>query len=123
MKPYGLPSRQRELLISMRHFFLLFVRNWVYTGLPKIGLIGGASLWTRQILLNRQTPALHAAFASVLGTSHLLINHDRYGMLRPAKEHPERATLTNLHLDMNPWRYAIGLFCYHRLGKFSLIDD
>ncbi|CAF3687392.1 unnamed protein product [Rotaria sp. Silwood1] len=26
-------------------------------------------------------------------------------MFRPTKEHPERATITNLHLDMNPWNY------------------
>ncbi len=74
------------------------------------GIIGDASLWTRQILLNRQTPALHTAFATILGTENLLVNQDRYGMFRPAKEHPERATMTNLHLDMNPWNYIEGLF-------------
>jgi hypothetical protein len=29
-------------------------------------------------------------------------------MFRPAKEHPKRATMTNLHLDMNPWNYIEG---------------
>ena len=33
------------------------------------------------------------------------MNHDRYGMFRPAKDHPEHATMTNLHLDMNPWNH------------------
>jgi len=88
------------------------------------GIIGNASLWTRQILLNRQTPALHTAFATILGTENLLVNHDRYGMFRPAKEHPERATMTNLHLDMNPWNHIEGLllffFCIIR-GRFSYL--
>jgi hypothetical protein len=53
---------------------------------------------------------LHTAFATILGTENLLVNQDRYGMFRPAKEHPERATMTNLHLDMNPWNYIEGLF-------------
>ncbi|CAF3683294.1 unnamed protein product [Rotaria sp. Silwood1] len=79
--------------------------NWRKTGLVQEGIIGSASLWTRQILLNRQTSALHAAFAAILQTENLLVNHDRYGMFRPVKEHPERATMTNLHLDMNPWSY------------------
>ncbi|CAM4916512.1 unnamed protein product [Rotaria socialis] len=78
---------------------------WIRTGIVSEGIIGDASLWTRQILLNRQTPALHTAFASVLGTENLLVNQDRYGMFRPAKKHPERSTTTNLHLDMNPWLY------------------
>jgi len=67
-------------------------------------------LWTRQILLNRQTPALHRAFATVLETEDLLINHDRYGMFRPTKQYPDRSTMTNLHLDMNPWNYIEGFF-------------
>ena len=29
-------------------------------------------------------------------------------MFRPVKEHPERKTQTNLHLDMNPWSYIEG---------------
>ncbi|CAF5180762.1 unnamed protein product, partial [Rotaria magnacalcarata] len=78
---------------------------WTRTGIIEEGIIGGGSLWTRQILLNRQTPALHTAFASVLGTENILVNQDRYGMFRPSKEHPERSTMTNLHLDMNPWLY------------------
>ncbi|CAF3309439.1 unnamed protein product, partial [Rotaria socialis] len=53
---------------------------WIRTGIVSEGIIGDASLWTRQILLNRQTPALHTAFASVLGTENLLVNQDRYGM-------------------------------------------
>ncbi|CAM4988786.1 unnamed protein product, partial [Rotaria socialis] len=56
---------------------------WIRTGIVSEGIIGDASLWTRQILLNRQTPALHTAFASVLGTENLLVNQDRYGMFRP----------------------------------------
>jgi hypothetical protein len=53
---------------------------------------------------------LHTAFAAILGTENLLVNQGRYGMFRPVKEHPERATMTNLHLDINPWRYFEGLF-------------
>ncbi len=93
-------------LSSDCHYF----RLWSRTGLVQEGIIGDASLWTRQILLNRQTPALHTAFATILGTENLLVNQDRYGMFRPAKEHHERATMTNLHLDMNPWNYIEGLF-------------
>lgn len=84
------------------------LRRWSRTGYAQVGLIGNASLWTRQIVLNRQTPALHTAFATVLGTKKLLTNHDRYALFRPAKMHPERGTLTNLHLDMNPWVYLQG---------------
>ncbi|CAF0930362.1 unnamed protein product [Adineta steineri] len=80
-------------------------QNWYRTGLVQEGIIGNASLWTRQILLNRQISALHVAFAAILETENLLVNHDRYGMFRPAKEHPKRVTMTNLHLDMNPWNY------------------
>jgi len=96
-----------------RSFFvnaLYHCRNWKKTGLVQEGIIGHSSLWTRQILLNRQIPALHAAFAAILKTENLLVNHGRYGMFRPVKEHPERATMTNLHLDMNPWCYFEGLF-------------
>ncbi|CAF1550603.1 unnamed protein product [Didymodactylos carnosus] len=99
----GEPVRNDETLWSHK--------LWRSTGIPEEGIIGGASLWTRQILLNRQTPALHAAFAAMLGTENLLVNQDRYGMSRPAQEHPERTTMTNLHLDMNPWSHIEGLLC------------
>ncbi|CAF3455361.1 unnamed protein product [Rotaria sp. Silwood2] len=92
------PARQNEKLWDSQ--------LWNRTGIVNEGIIGNASLWTRKILLNRQTPALHTAFATILGTKKLLVNQDRYGMFRPAKEHPKRATMTNLHLDMNPWRYC-----------------
>ena len=96
------------------NLFLAYVcyrfRNWRNTGFVDKGIICTSSLWTRQILLNRQTPALHAAFTAILGPEKLLVNHDRYGMFRPVKEHPERTTMTNLHLDMNPWCYFEGLF-------------
>ena len=72
------------------------------------GIIGNGSLWTRQALLNRQNSALHTAFATIFRTANLLVNHDRYGMFRPAKDYPERVTMTNLHLDMNPWSYIEG---------------
>ena len=98
--------------LNFMHNFLFpyYFRLWSKTGIIDEGIIGDESLWTRQILLNRQTVALHTAFASILGTENLLVNHDRYGMFRPTKEHPERSTLTNLHLDMNPWLYISGLF-------------
>lgn len=83
----------------------LFVSIWYRTGLVEEGIIGDASLWTKQIILNRQTANLHRAFATILRTDDLLVNHDRYGMFRPTKDHPERKTMTNLHLDMNPWNY------------------
>ena len=92
---------------------------WARTGLVNEGIIGGASLWTRQIILNRQIPNMHAAFARILGTEDLLTNHDRYGMFRPAKEHPGRRTQTNLHLDMNPWDYIDGQKC---VALVSLIE-
>ncbi|CAF1599993.1 unnamed protein product [Rotaria magnacalcarata] len=92
---------------------------WSRTGIVHEGIIGDASLWTRQILLNRQTPALHTAFASVLGTENLLVNQDRYGMFRPTKEHPERSTMTNLHLDMNPWLYIDKEDNSHQLETLS----
>ncbi|CAF1365520.1 unnamed protein product, partial [Adineta ricciae] len=78
---------------------------WYRTGITNEGIIGHASLWTRQILLNRQSAALHAAYAAILGTEDLLVNHDRYGMFRPTRDYPQCSTRTNLHLDMNPWAY------------------
>lgn len=91
----------------MHHVGLSF-RAWGCTGLMNEGIIGGASLWTKQIILNRQIPNIHAAFARILQTENLLTNQDRYGMFRPAKNHPKRTTQTNLHLDMNPWGYIDG---------------
>lgn len=86
------------------------------------GIIGGASLWTRQIILNRQIPNIHAAFARILGTENILTNHDRYGMFRPTKDYPNRKTMTNLHLDMNPWDYIKGKKekIEHSLNRCSL---
>ncbi|CAF3787935.1 unnamed protein product [Adineta steineri] len=94
-------------------------QNWYRTGLVQEGIIGNASLWTRQILLNRQISALHVAFAAILETENLLVNHDRYGMFRPAKEHPKRVTMTNLHLDMNPWNYIDDKDNTHQLEALS----
>ncbi|CAF3607368.1 unnamed protein product [Rotaria sp. Silwood1] len=98
----NLRSLKIQLQTNAEYYDCLHV---LLNGIPGGGILGLESLWTRQILLNRQTPALHTAFATIYGTENLLVNHDRYGMFRPTKEHPERATITNLHLDMNPWNY------------------
>lgn len=105
----------------MNVFIFRFFRFWYRTGLVQEGIIGNASLWTRHILLNRQTPALHTAFATILGTENLLVNQDRYGMFRPAKEHPKRATMTNLHLDMNPWNHIEDKDNAHQLKVLSAL--
>jgi hypothetical protein len=103
-------SGQTSMLLWTRSVSIVcaFSRLWSRTGLVIEGIIGDASLWTRQSLLNRQTPNLYTAFATILDTDNLLVNHDRYGMFRPAKRYAERATTTNLHLDMNPWSYMAG---------------
>ena len=119
MSSFGLRSTFLSFFFSFDDSFSGF-SLWSRTGILNEGIIGHSSLCTRQILLNQQTPALHAAFAAILGSEDLLVNLGRYGMLRPAKEHSERATITNLHLDMNPWRYFEGWF-YCLLYSLALL--
>eukprot|EP01094_Clydonella_sp_ATCC50884_P021453 TRINITY_DN472_c0_g1_i2.p1 TRINITY_DN472_c0_g1~~TRINITY_DN472_c0_g1_i2.p1 ORF type:complete len:245 (+),score=52.17 TRINITY_DN472_c0_g1_i2:669-1403(+) len=60
-------------------------------------------------MINRQTPALHAAYAAVYGEEALIVNHDRYGLFRPTqgeKGCSRARTIENLHLDMNPWEFC-----------------
>merc|ERR1719223_584463 len=76
--------------------------------MEKYGLPSRHPTMTEAMLQNRAHPNVHAAFARLLGDSDLLCNHDRVCLQRPTRgEHGQEsyATDSNLHLDMNPWRY------------------
>lgn len=90
--------------------------NWRTSGIYSEGLIGGSSLFSPTLLQNRQNPNVHKVFSVLLGREDLLVNQDRYGFFRASKEvklpdgtvkdFPERRTMRNLHLDMNPWAFT-----------------
>jgi hypothetical protein len=44
-------------------------------------------------------------FETVMGTSDLIVNHDRWLLHRPPPSANEPLTARNIHLDMNPWEY------------------
>jgi len=90
--------------------------GWSGTGLFTEGIIGYDPFFTAQALRNRQNPRLHRAYSLLYETEALLTNFDRYGFFRPTKhvqlgsgkheDFPQWKTLTNLHLDMNPFAYV-----------------
>ena len=95
--------------------------TWRYTGIPQEGMIGGSSLWTRRIILNRQTPALHRAFATVLGNEDLLV-------IRPQKatevrgfsmERVELARLVRLAVELEIINRAIEVWDTTREAKLA----
>lgn len=72
-------------------------------GMPKQKVI-----FSPQICKNRCNLKIHRAFATVLGTNHLMLNHDRFTIYRPTERGPDGrqfGTRTNLHLDIDPWQY------------------
>jgi ectoine hydroxylase-related dioxygenase (phytanoyl-CoA dioxygenase family) len=72
-------------------------------GMPKAKVI-----FSPQICKNRCNPNIHTAFSTVMGTRHLMLSHDRFTIYRPTKrcvDGPQFSTRTNLHLDIDPWRF------------------
>lgn len=77
-------------------------------GMEKFGCPSRSPAMSEAMLRNRAHPQVHDVFARFLGDSDLLCNHDRVCLQRPTRgEHglEKYTTDSNLHLDMNPWRY------------------
>jgi len=89
------------------------------------GILGHASIFTERAMLNRQNENLYKVHCALYGTKDLMVNQDRYGFFTPTEniavpqqnqqkkdspveyiQLPQRKTVTNLHLDMNPWNYV-----------------
>lgn len=90
------------------------------------GIIGSGSTLSISELENRQHPKVHRAFATILGTERLVVDHDRLGAMRPTilpdgTEKPEWRTKARwLHLDCNPVRGKASIGSFSDDG--SLID-
>lgn len=84
--------------------------NWAWAAAVgpvsiKEGMVGTGAIFAPQAIKNRYNPAMLRVAQLLLGDDDLIVSHDRYGIFRPTLGHPERATTSNLHLDMNPWRF------------------
>ena len=66
------------------------------------------SCFSKQSLMNRQSPALYRALSHLLGTSDLIASHDKYIAFRPTVGNEARRSDRNLHFDCNPWS-AVGV--------------
>lgn len=88
--------------------------TWASWKAGSFGMPGRDPRWEHQLLCNRQNPMLHRLFAELMEDENLLVSHDRWTLYRPTKggeaglvaDHEEWATRTNVHLDLNPWRYV-----------------
>lgn len=90
------------------------------------GMIGTGAIFTPIAVRNRANPRMLQVAQQLLNESKLLVSHDRYGLFRPTKPHAtwaERATMGNLHLDMNPWRPVGGLTTQQNLKSLTYDDD
>eukprot|EP01013_Petalomonas_cantuscygni_P017359 TRINITY_DN34503_c0_g1_i1.p1 TRINITY_DN34503_c0_g1~~TRINITY_DN34503_c0_g1_i1.p1 ORF type:complete len:532 (+),score=74.05 TRINITY_DN34503_c0_g1_i1:166-1596(+) len=78
-------------------------------GQPRKQHCGG--IFTPQLLRNRLNRMLHRVFAECVGTSNLLVSHDRFACYRPTVV-PSGADATlfrtpdNIHLDLDPLAYT-----------------
>ena len=87
---------------------------WESQRFGRLGIMGlGPDLQSLRQLENRQNPRVHQAFAKVLKTEDLWMDHDRLGIMRPTKnldfgqgtvkDVEAWRTVSNwLHLDCNP---------------------
>jgi len=78
---------------------------WPPVGLTRYALLQSEPVFRAQALRNRQSPALLAIGRALLNCEQVLCSHDRYGLMRPAVDHPAWSTHPNLHLDLDPWLY------------------
>lgn len=77
------------------------------------GLPGRTPRFERQLLQNRQSESLYQLYQNVMNCSDPLISQDRWTLYRPngsgAHSHNSAQsswqTRSNVHLDLNPWRY------------------
>eukprot|EP01087_Luapelamoeba_hula_P009133 TRINITY_DN2339_c0_g1_i1.p1 TRINITY_DN2339_c0_g1~~TRINITY_DN2339_c0_g1_i1.p1 ORF type:complete len:320 (-),score=33.37 TRINITY_DN2339_c0_g1_i1:165-1124(-) len=87
-----------------------------------LGVMGMMSDMSLAALQNRQSPKVHSAFAAVLGEQALIVDHDRFGALRPtirpAGEKPEWRTIDKwLHLDCNPASGYVSVGSFGNCGE------
>ena len=55
---------------------------------------------------NRQHPKVVSSFQNILDTQEIVVNEDRFAVMRPTKVNSEWKTLDSwLHWDKNPWAY------------------
>jgi len=99
-------------------------------GMEKFGCPSRSPAMGEALLRNRAHPRVHGAFARLLQDADLLCNHDRVCLQRPTRgEHglEHYVTDSNLHLDMNPWRYledttsarqSLDSLGYHSMSDF-----
>ncbi|MDP2439868.1 MAG: phytanoyl-CoA dioxygenase family protein [archaeon] len=80
-----------------------------WPGMANEGIVGSGVVWTAQACENRQHPAVHQVWATLLGTDELLVNLDRYGLFRPTEGAAGLSKLwrteANVHLDMCTQEY------------------
>eukprot|EP01100_Stratorugosa_tubuloviscum_P001876 TRINITY_DN1427_c0_g1_i1.p1 TRINITY_DN1427_c0_g1~~TRINITY_DN1427_c0_g1_i1.p1 ORF type:complete len:353 (-),score=94.53 TRINITY_DN1427_c0_g1_i1:3-1061(-) len=93
--------------------------NTKFPGIASAGILSINPIFLQAALENRQNENIYQVFSCLMERQDLLVNHDRYGFFRPTKnvqidnsnnivpqtDFPQWKTKTNLHLDMNPWRY------------------
>ena len=94
--------------------------NSFYNRFSRMGIIGiGNDLSSYTQLSNRQSESIYRAFVAVYGTERLIVDHDRWGAMRPtraAMDSPvkkEWQTINNwLHLDCHPisGKISVGSF-------------
>ena len=76
----------------------------------KFGVIGAEPALSLTMLQNRQNPRVYAAFSAVFDEKELIVDHDRFGALRPTINHPQWRTIDRwLHLDCNPLTGAVAV--------------
>jgi hypothetical protein len=96
--------------------------TWGALSSDTYGLAPTPSVFTRQLLANRESPRVVAALAALLGAdvrpcaprrAGLLVSQDRWCFYRPtragallAADQPEWGTRENLHLDLHPWAWG-----------------
>lgn len=74
-------------------------------GIPLYGSVQRAPFFTAQCVRNRVNPRLVEAVKAVMDTETLLISHDRGAIQRPTNGQKKWRTKSNVHVDLNPWRY------------------
>ncbi len=76
----------------------------------KFGVIGKEPTLSTAMLNNRQNRKVYAAFSAIFETDELIVDHDRFGALRPTANHPKWKTIDRwLHLDCNPQTGAVAV--------------
>ena len=95
-------------------------------GTETYGLAPQPSIFTPEVMRNRQDPRVIGAMALLIGSEDILVSQDRWCVYRPTRglpgaaadgkgdgddvlvDRPEWKTRGNLHLDLHPWNYLAG---------------